>query len=249
MNENEDYKVQIDDPKYNASNKLKNKVVIITGADSGIGAAAAILFAKEGAKVVINYLNEDKDAQNVKNIIEKYGGEAICVKNDLRNNLECKELVDTAIDSYGTINIIVNNAGTQTVQQSITDISSKQIEETFRTNMYSMFYLTQHALKHLQSGDCIINTTSVTAYRGSEELLDYSATKGAITSFTRSLSQNLASKNIRVNAVAPGPVWTPLVLDSFDNEKLSKFGRKQPLGYAAQPIEIAPSYVFLVSSF
>lgn len=237
----------IDDSEYRAAEKLTGKVALITGGDSGIGAATAIAYAKEGAKVVVGYLYEDQDAERTVGIIQKYGGDAAHLKADLRDPEASRELVQFTLDRYGAIDILVNNAATQVQQKNFTDISLEQVENTFRTNIISMFILTKEAVAHMGAGSCIINTTSVVAYRGSEELIDYSATKGAILSFTRSLSQNLASQSIRVNAVAPGPVWTPLVLTSFDDEKLSTFGKRQPLGRAAQPIEIAPAFVFLAS--
>ncbi len=247
MTDNIPSKIIIDDKKYKPAKKLEGKVAIITGGDSGIGAATAIAFAKEGADVVISYLSEDKDAQNVAKIVKSYGQEAVHCKGDLGEKVNCDELIALTLEKLGKIDILVNNAGTQVVQESIVDITEEQLLRTFKTNIFSMFYLTQKALQNMNPNACIINTTSVTAYRGSEELLDYSATKGAITTFTRSLSQNLAGKSVRVNAVAPGPVWTPLVLSSFDSKKLSELGKNQPLGRAAQPVEIAPAYVFLAS--
>jgi NAD(P)-dependent dehydrogenase (short-subunit alcohol dehydrogenase family) len=237
-----------DNPNYKAAGKLTGKVAIITGSDSGIGAAAAIAFAKEGAKVVINYLEEDQDAKQTANLIKKYGSESLLVKADIGLKQSCDDLVKQTIENFGQVDILVNNAGTQTPQHNIEDISEAQLERTFRTNIYSMFFLTAACLPHLKEGSSIINTTSVTAYRGSEGLLDYSSTKGAIVSFTRSLSQNLAKKKIRVNAVAPGPVITPLVITSFDKDKLESFGKDQPLGRAAQPFELAAGYVYLASS-
>jgi NAD(P)-dependent dehydrogenase (short-subunit alcohol dehydrogenase family) len=236
-----------DDPGYKAAGKLTGKVAIITGGDSGIGAAAAIAFAKEGAKVVINYLKEDQDALATADLIKKYGSESLLFKADIGLKQTCDDLAKKTIEHFGQIDILVNNAGTQTPQASIEDISEEQLERTFRTNIYSMFFLTAACLPHLKEDSSIINTTSVTAYRGSEGLLDYSSTKGAIVSFTRSLSQNLAKKKIRVNAIAPGPVITPLVITSFDKEKLDSFGQDQPLGRAAQPYELAAGYVYLAS--
>lgn len=237
----------IDDGEYKAAGKLAGKVALITGGDSGIGAATAIAYAKEGAKVVIDYLYEDEDAERTVGAIQQHGGEAASMKADLRDPMSSHKLVQFVLDRYGAIDILVNNAATQVQQKDFTDITLDQVEDTFRTNIISMFTLTQEALKHMKPGSCIINTSSVVAYRGSQELIDYAATKGAILGFTRSLSQNLASRPIRVNAVAPGPVWTPLVLTSFDTQKLASFGKSQPLGYAAQPIEIAPAFVFLAS--
>jgi NAD(P)-dependent dehydrogenase (short-subunit alcohol dehydrogenase family) len=241
------YTIVIDDSAYQSGGRLQGRVAIITGADSGIGAATAIAYAKEGAKVVINYLESDADALHVENLVKKYGGEPLRVKADLRDPAASQYVVDETLKRFSTIDILINNAGTQVQQSSITHISDDQLQNTFKTNVYGMFYMTQAVLPHLQPGASIINTSSVTAYRGSDELLDYSSTKGAIVSFTRSLSQNLAKQTIRVNAVAPGPVWTPLVISSFDDKKLAAFGTQQPLGWAAQPIEIAPAFVFLAS--
>lgn len=240
-------KIVIDDESYQASGKLADKVVVITGGDSGIGAATALLCAKEGALVAINYLDEEKDARHVVSLIEERGGRAMCLQGDLREKENCQILIQQVVEHFDSIDVIINNAGTQVEQKKIGDISQEQLYDTFQTNIFSMFYVTQAALPFMQPHSSIINTTSITAYRGSEELLDYSAAKGAIVSLTRSLSQNLAVVPIRVNAVAPGPVWTPLVLSSFDEEKLDAFGKSQPLGRAAQPIEIAPAYVFLAS--
>lgn len=240
--------IQIDDPLYKPSERLRGQVAIITGADSGIGASTAIAFAKEGARVVIAYYNEDVDAQHVAEIITALNIDPpLCIRCDIRDQEQCAKLVTATIDAYGDVNIVVNNAGTQTLQAEIENISTQQLQETFATNIFGMFYLTQAALTHMKRGDSIINTASITAYRGHTELLDYSASKGAIVSFTRSLSQNLADEGIRVNAVAPGPVWTPLILDSMSDEHIQSFGKQQPLGRAAQPNEIAPAYVFLAS--
>lgn len=237
----------IDDESYQGSKKTNGKVAFISGGDSGIGAASAIALAKEGARIAINYLTEDADAEKISAIIKKYGSDCLILKGDIREKQVCDKLIKETTEHFGTLNILINNAGTQVQQEKLEDISEEQLEGTFRTNIFGMFFLTQAAHKHMKPDSCIINTASVTAYRGSQELIDYSATKGGIISYTRSLSQNLASKPIRVNAVAPGPVWTPLVLTSFNENKLSSFGKEQPLGRAAQPIEIAPAYVFLAS--
>lgn len=238
----------IDDPHYKPAHKLQDKVAVITGGDSGIGAATALQYAKEGAQVAIVYLEEEEDAQSVVQMCTAYGAQALSIKADVRDPKQCAEVVTEVIGSFGQLDILVLNAGTQESRESITDISDEQLLNTFKTNIFSMFYLIRSALPHLQRDSRIIMTTSVTAYRGSEHLLDYAATKGAIVSLVRSLSQNLAADGIRVNAVAPGPVWSPLVLTSFDKEKLDSFGDSQPLGYAAQPVEIAPAFVFLASS-
>lgn len=232
---------------YKGSGKLKGKVALITGGDSGIGRAAAIGFAKEGANVVIVYLDEHEDAQDTQRHIEAEGRECVLLAGDVSDSAFCNKMVETAVSSFGRLDIVVNNAAQQFPQQSIADISDEQLDKTFRTNIYAMFYTVRAALPHLKEGARIINTTSVTAYRGSAHLLDYSATKGAIVAFTRSLSQQLAEKKILVNAVAPGPVWTPLIPASFPEDKVEGFGEKVPLGRAGQPDEIAPSYIFLAS--
>lgn len=229
------------------SARLKNKVAIITGADSGIGRAVAIAFANEGADIVCSYLSEDKDAAETKKLVEETGKSCLLVAGDLSDQTHCKKLVEKTIKRFSKINILVNNAAEQTVQESFLKITKKQLVETFQTNIFSYFYLSQFVLPHLKKGDTIINTTSVTAYRGSEHLIDYAATKGAIVSFTRSLAKNLAP-DIRVNAVAPGPVWTPLIVSTFPANETEDFGKDVPLERPAQPNEIAPAYVFLASS-
>jgi NAD(P)-dependent dehydrogenase (short-subunit alcohol dehydrogenase family) len=230
---------------YLASGKMKGKVALISGGDSGIGRAVAIAFAKEGANVAIAYLNEDQDAQETQKTIEQLGRECITIAGDIGDSNFCRHMVEQTISSFGHLDVLVNNAAEQHPQESIEDINEEQLERTFRTNIFSMFYTVKAALPHLQSGARIINTTSVTAYRGSAHLLDYSATKGAIVAFTRSLSQQLAERGIYVNAVAPGPIWTPLIPASFPADKVEKFGTSVPLGRAGQPDEIAPCYVFL----
>lgn len=228
--------------------KLQNKVAIITGGDSGIGRAVAIAYAKEGADSVIVYLTEDSDAEETVRLVEEHGRKCLKIKGDIGEEELSEEIVKQTIDRFGRIDILVNNAAEQHPQKNIEQITSEQLLRTFKTNIFSFFYLTQAAMPHLKEGAAIINTTSVTAYRGSPELLDYSATKGAIVAFTRSLSQALADKKIRVNAVAPGPVWTPLITASFDKEKVESFGKDQPLyGRPAEPAEIAPCYVFLAA--
>jgi len=227
--------------------KLKDKVAIITGGDSGIGRAVAISFAKEGAEIVIVYLDEHEDAQETAKVAKKYGKDALLLAIDISDENNCKSIVDQTLERFGKIDIVVNNAAIQFQQKTIEDISAEQLEKTFRTNIFAQFHLTKFAVPHLKEGSSIINTASITAYRGSKELLDYSSTKGAIVAFTRSLSQSLVDKGIRVNAVAPGPVWTPLIPASFDDEKVDTFGEDAPIGRAAQPAEIAPCYVFLAS--
>ncbi|NEX60386.1 SDR family oxidoreductase [Noviherbaspirillum galbum] len=232
---------------YKGSGKLKGKVALITGGDSGIGRAVAVMFAKEGANVVIGYLDEHQDAEETRRLVEAEGRECLAVAGDVADSAFCRKLVDTAVQSFGKLDILVNNAAQQFPQQSIADISDEQLEKTFRTNIFSMFYTVRAAIPHLKPGARIINTTSVTAYRGSGHLLDYSSTKGAITAFTRSLSQQLAEKGIHVNGVAPGPIWTPLIPSTFPPEEVEKFGSSVPLGRPGQPDEVAPAYVFLAS--
>jgi NAD(P)-dependent dehydrogenase (short-subunit alcohol dehydrogenase family) len=240
-------KPQADDPQYQGSGKLKNKVALITGGDSGIGRAVAIAFAKEGADVAIAYLKEHDDAKETKHLVEAQGRKAVTISGDIGDEDFCQQAVQQTIDEFGKLDILVNNAAEQHPQKSIEDISKEQLERTFRTNIFSMFFLSKAALKHLQEGSNIINTTSVTAYKGSPELLDYSSTKGAIVAFTRSLSQSLVEKGIRVNAVAPGPIWTPLIPATFPEDKVANFGKQVPMQRPGQPEEIAPSYVFLAS--
>jgi NAD(P)-dependent dehydrogenase (short-subunit alcohol dehydrogenase family) len=236
-----------EDKKYRGSGRLRNKVAIITGGDSGIGRAVAIAFAKEGADVAIVYLEETKDAAETKRLVEEYERKCISIAGDVGQEEFCRKVVEQAIEGLGKIDILVNNAAEQHLQESIEKISAKQLERTFRTNIFSFFFMTKAAMKHLKKGAAIINTTSVTAYLGSPHLLDYSSTKGAITAFTRSLSQALADKGIRVNGVAPGPIWTPLIPSSYPAKEVETFGSDVPLGRAGQPEEIAPSFVFLAS--
>jgi NAD(P)-dependent dehydrogenase (short-subunit alcohol dehydrogenase family) len=228
--------------------RLKDKVTIITGGDSGIGRSVAILFAKEGADVVIVYLNEHQDAEETAAMVRHYGKEALLIPTDISVEVNCKNVVDSTIEKFGKLDILVNNAAVQYEQYDIQDITAQQWEYTFKVNIFSYFYLSKYAVPFLKEGSTIINTTSVNAYKGNQVLMDYSATKGAIVSFTRSLSQSLVKKGIRVNAVAPGPVWTPLIPASFDDEKVSKFGQDIPMERPAQPVEIATCYVFLAST-
>ena len=228
--------------------KLKGKVAIITGGDSGIGRAVALLFAKEGADISIAYLSEDRDAEDVKEIIEEeFGRRCLLLPGDIRKDRFCNKIVSETIKKFGKIDILVNNAATQTEQKSIENITDEQLYETFETNIFSMFRITRYAVPHLKKGAAIINTASVTAYRGSAELIDYSATKGAIVTFTRSLAASLADKKIRVNAVAPRPIWTPLIVSSFKGKKVSTFGSEVPMKRAGEPAEVAPCYLFLAS--
>lgn len=239
-----------DDANYKGSGKLKGKNALITGGDSGIGRAVAIAFAKEGANVAIAYLaeQEDVDADKTVKLIEGYGVKALKVRLDISEEEHCEQLVAEVIHNFGSLHILVNNAGKQFPQNDIANISEDQLRETFETNFFGLFYLTKAALNHMTDGDAIINTSSVTAYNGSPGLLDYSATKGAITSFTRSLGLNLATKGIRVNAVAPGPIWTPLIPATFDAQKVQQHGADTPLKRRGQPAENAPAYVFLAST-
>jgi NAD(P)-dependent dehydrogenase (short-subunit alcohol dehydrogenase family) len=234
-----------EDSKHQGSGKLNGKIAFISGGDSGIGRAIAILFAQEGADVAISYLNEHQDAKKTRAQVESHGRKCILLAGDIGKEEFCKKAMERTVKNLGGLNILVNNAAEQHPQEDIRKISARQLERTFRTNIFSFFYLTKAALPHLKAHDVIINTTSVTAYRGSAHLLDYSATKGAIVAFTRSLAQSLSSKKIRVNAVAPGPVWTPLIPSTFKPKKVSEFGSDVPLARAGEPTEIAPCYLFL----
>jgi NAD(P)-dependent dehydrogenase (short-subunit alcohol dehydrogenase family) len=234
--------------EYRAAGKLEGKIAVITGGDSGIGRSVSILFAKEGADLAIIYLEEHEDAKETQEEVKKTGRKCILLDGDVGDPEFCKGVIENVIKTYGKIDILVNNAGEQHAWASIEDVTHQQLERTFRTNIFSMFYMVQEALPHMKEGGSIINTTSVTAYQGHPSLIDYSATKGAIVTFTRSISLELIDRGIRVNAVAPGPVWTPLIPASFDAEKVSKFGLNTPMGRAAQPEEIAPCYVFLAGS-
>jgi NAD(P)-dependent dehydrogenase (short-subunit alcohol dehydrogenase family) len=229
------------------SGKLEGKIAIITGGDSGIGRAVAIAFAKEGADVAIVYLEEHKDARETSRLVQERGGKCLLIGGDVGIEKFCRAAVDQTLDEFGRIDILVNNAAEQHLQNSIEGITEQQLTRTFRTNIFSFFFMTKAVIKHLTKGAAIINTTSVTAYKGSSHLLDYSSTKGAIVAFTRSLSQALVKKGIRVNGVAPGPIWTPLIPSSFPKEAVETFGSDVPLGRPGQPEEIAPSYVFLAS--
>jgi len=232
---------------YRPSGKLEGKIALITGGDSGIGRAVSVHFAKEGADIAIVYLDEMDDALETKRLVEKAGQKCLLLPGDVKVEAFCKDAVKQTVKEYGRLNILVNNAGMQVPQKDLKKITSEQLTVTFETNIFPYFYFAQAALDYLQEGDAIINTTSVTAYRSSPGLIDYSATKGAITTFTRSLATNLASKKIRVNAVAPGPVWTPLIVSTFEEEKIKKFGKETAMQRAGQPSELGPAYVFLAS--
>ena len=236
-----------EDPTYRGSGKLQGKVALITGGDSGIGRAVAIAFAREGADVAISYLNEEQDAQETKRQVEEEGRRCITIPGDIGDETHCQQVIRQTVGDLSKLDILVNNAAEQHPQDSIEQISAEQLERTFRTNIFSMFFLTKAALPHLGQGSTIINTTSVTAFKGSPQLLDYSSTKGAIVAFTRSLSQALVEQGIRVNAVAPGPIWTPLIPSTFPEEKVASFGADVPMKRPGQPEELAPSYVFLAS--
>lgn len=234
-------------PYYRAAGKLLNKVAIITGGDSGIGRAVAVGFVKEGAKVVIAYYNEHEDAEETKQFIERLGGTCILIAGDIKDTKFCDKIVQETINKFGRIDILVNNAGVQYQQKSLIDITDEQFDLTMKTNIYSMFYLTKRALKYMMPGASIINVTSITTFKGEPELIDYVTSKGAIVGFTRSLSTNLADKNIRVNAVSPGVFWTPLQPACWEAEKIPTLGSDAPMGRAGHPYEIAPLFIYLAS--
>ncbi len=232
---------------YEGTAKLRDKVALVTGADSGIGRAVALAFAREGADVLVSYLSEDDDAAETVRVVEDAGRKAVAVPGDIGDEEHCKALVERAVDELGRLDILVNNAATQGVHESITEIPSEEIERVFRTNVLSFFWLSRAAIPHLEPGSSIINTTSIQAYDPSPTLIHYAATKGAISTFTKALAKELVEQGIRVNAVAPGPVWTPLIAMSFEPEEVAEFGQDNPLGRPAQPAELAPAYVFLAS--
>lgn len=240
-------KPEFDNPNYKASGKLSGKVAIITGGDSGQGRAIAVAFAKEGADVAIVYLDEHTDAKETKEAVEQKGKRCLTIAGDIGNESFCQQVIKQTIDKFGKLDILVNNAAEQHVQNSLDQISSEQMERTFRTNFFSIFYLTRAALPHLKQGSTIINAASLAAYEGNEQLIDYSATKGAIVAFTRSLSKSLVGQGIRVNGVVPGTIWTPLIPASFPADQVANWGAKTPMKRAGQPQEIAPAYVFLAS--
>lgn len=230
-----------------AGKKLENKVAIITGGDSGIGKAVAIHFAREGADVAIVYRVHDEDAEETKKMIEEKGKKPLLIKKDITTEEACKQVIEEVVQKFGKLNILVNNVAVQYPEKNIEDLTEQQLRTTFDTNFFSYFFMTKHALKYLHEGDAIVNTASVNAYKGNAKLVDYSSTKGAIVSFTRSMAQSLAEKNIRINAVAPGPVWTPLVTSTFKGITPEEFGKNVFLKRPAQPAEIAPCFVFLAS--
>ncbi len=232
-------------PGYRGSGKLRDKVALITGGDSGIGRAVAVLFAREGAKVGIVHLDEDEDAEETRRLVEREGQPCLVLRGDVGDETTCRKAVADLVGEHGRLDILINNAAEQNPQDSIEDITAAQLERTFRTNVFSQFHLVKAALPHMRQGACIVNTTSVTAYKGSPKLLDYSATKGAIVAFTRSLALALGERGIRVNAVAPGPIWTPLIPSTFSAEEVAQFGGNVPMKRAGQPDEVAPSFVFL----
>jgi NAD(P)-dependent dehydrogenase (short-subunit alcohol dehydrogenase family) len=228
--------------------KFEGKTVFITGGDSGIGRAVAIAFAMQGANIAISFLPKERpDALVTRDKVTSFGQQCLLLPGNIGNEQHCKKIIAQAHRAFGSLDVLINNAGIHSPKESITEISAKQLKETFEINIFSMFYLVKAALRYMKEGSCIINTASVTAYRGSPHLLDYSATKGAIVSFTRSLSASLAEKKIRVNAVAPGPVWTPLIASSMPPKDIATFGSDAPIGRAAQPFEMASSYIFLAS--
>jgi NAD(P)-dependent dehydrogenase (short-subunit alcohol dehydrogenase family) len=234
-------------PKYPGVGKLKGKVAIITGGDSGIGRAVAVAMAREGAKIAIVYLDEHKDANVTRDLVKNEGSDAIVLAGDVGDEAFCEAAIESTIEQFGRIDILVNNAGEQHETEDPREIEAAQIERTFRTNIFSFFFMAKHALRHMKKGASIINTASITAYRGHKTLLDYSATKGAIVTFTRSLSEALIEDGIRVNAVAPGPIWTPLIPASFDAKHVAKHGAAAPMERPGEPNEVAPCYVFLAS--
>jgi NAD(P)-dependent dehydrogenase (short-subunit alcohol dehydrogenase family) len=234
-------------PQVPGRGRLHAKVALVTGGDSGIGRAVAIAFAREGADVAIAYLDEHEDARETQAAVEREGRRCTTMAGDVGDERWCRRLVELTVERLGRLDVLVNNAAEQHPQDSLEKISAEQLERTFRTNVFAMFFLTKAALAHLSAGAAIINTASVTAYRGSPHLLDYAATKGAIVAFTRSLSKALSDRQIRVNAVAPGPIWTPLIPSTFSPEKVERFGGEVPMKRVGEPSEVAPSFVFLAS--
>ena len=233
------------EPRFAGSGRLEGKTALITGGDSGIGRAVSVLFAREGANVAIVYLEEDRDAKDTKALVEEDGAACLLIKGDIGSAKFCDDAVKRTVGEFGGLDVLINNAAEQHEQEDVEEISEEQMVRTFRTNFYGYVFMTQAALPHLKEGSAIVNTASITAYRGHPTLVDYASTKGAVVAFTRSLSNQLADKGIRVNAVAPGPIWTPLIPASFDADSVAKFGQDTPLGRAGQPNEVAPSHLFL----
>lgn len=236
-----------DNPDYQGAGRLKGKTAIITGGDSGIGRAISVAYAKEGCNVVIVYNIADDDANTTKQAVESYQGKALLIKGDIGDSSFCNQIIEKTVQTFGGLDILVNNAAEQHTQKRLEDITDDQLHRTFQTNIFSIFYLTRAALPHLKENSVIINTSSITAYKGNANLLDYSSTKGAITAFTRSLSTNLAERKIRVNQVAPGPIWTPLIVSTIEKNTVGTFGKDTPLQRPGQPVEVAEAYVFLAS--
>ncbi len=236
-----------DNPDFKGASRLKGKTAIITGGDSGIGRAIAVAYGKEGCNVVIVYNVADDDANFTKKVVEGYQAKVILIKGDIGNSNFCNQIIEKTIQAFGALDIIVNNAAEQHLKKRLEDITDEQLQRTFQTNIFGIFYLTRAALPHLKENSVIINTSSVTAFKGNPDLLDYSSTKGAITAFTRSLSANLAERKIRVNQVAPGPIWTPLIVSTLDKNTVGIFGKDTPMKRPGQPVEVAEAYVFLAS--
>ena len=232
-------------PRYPGSGRLEGKVALVTGGDSGIGRAVSVLFAREGARVAVVYKEEERDARDTRDLIQAEGGEALLIRGDVGQKQFCTEAVQQTVQHFGGIDVLVNNAAEQHESEDLTEISEEQLEKTFRTNIFGYIFMAQAALEHMRGGAAILNCASVTAYKGNPSLVDYASTKGAIVAFTRSLSGQLAEKGIRVNAVAPGPIWTPLIPASFEADKVASFGTDVPLGRAGQPNEVAPAFLFL----